>query len=64
MSWGENEKAEDISAAMKWIDYIVQDFNLISNRNAEQVFIHNKEEDIVPYIYPIMDLYAMNVKDL
>ncbi|MFC4323587.1 hypothetical protein [Litchfieldia salsa] len=49
---------------MKWIDYIVQDFNLISNRNAEQVFIHNKEEDIVPYIYPIMDLYAMNVKDL
>ncbi|PEA06969.1 hypothetical protein CN425_24900 [Bacillus cereus] len=62
--WGENDKAETISYAKMWRNYLVQDFNFISIRNAEHMFIHHKLEEVITYIYRFMDLDSMKVKEM
>jgi external thioesterase TEII len=61
--WGENDKAETISSAMMWNDFLVQDIDITPIRNAEHMFIHNKAEEVVTYINQFMDLDSMKVKD-
>ncbi len=54
--WGEKDKAEDISVAMLWKDCLVQDYDIITIKNAEHMFIHNKAEEVAAYIKQFMKL--------
>lgn len=61
--WGENDKAESISSAMLWNDYLIQDLKITSIKDAEHMFIHNKEEEVVAYIKQLLNLDLMKVKE-
>ena len=57
--WGENDKSENISSAIMWNDYLVQDLNVTSIKNAEHMFIHNKESEVVKFINQFMNVEVM-----
>lgn len=57
--WGENDKAETISSAKLWKNFLVQDFDITPIGHAEHMFIHNKAEEVVTYINQFMDLDSL-----
>ncbi len=59
--WGENDKAETISSARLWKDFLVQDFEITPVRNAEHMYIHNKAGEVVTYINQFMELDKLKV---
>lgn len=60
--WGENDKSENIRSAIMWNDYLVQDLNVTSIENAEHMFIHNFEKEVVEYINQFLNLEVLELK--
>ncbi|MDF2801030.1 MAG: hypothetical protein K0S61_933 [Anaerocolumna sp.] len=59
--WGENDKAETISSAKLWNNYLAQDFEITSIQDGEHMYIHNKAEEVVAYINQFMKLDELKV---